>query len=90
MVTGALGNHTSGHQDCGVCRKAKAMLTLVGGREMDILYKHVGKVEEADSYEQAIQKIRTGITDQTNQCMARYKLMRETPQAGKAFSEWWP
>ena len=74
MATGALGNHTGGHQDCGVYRKAKSMLTLIGGREIDSLYKHVGKVEEGNSYEQAIQKIRTGITDQNNQCMARYKL----------------
>ena len=47
---GALGDHTVGHQACETCTRAKAMVTLIGGKEMDSLFRHVGKVMEADSY----------------------------------------
>ena len=57
---------------------------------MDSLFRHVGKVTGWDTYNQAVQKVKEGITAQTNQSMACYKLMRETPQAGKLFADWWP
>ena len=49
-ATVALGNHTEGHQDCATCTRAKVMVTLIGGKEMDSLFRHVGKVTEADNY----------------------------------------
>ena len=90
MATGTIGEHTENHHNCSACSKSKACLTLIGGREMDSLMKHVGKVLVEDSYDEAIAKVRRGITAQTNQCMARFKLMREMSQNGKQFSDWWP
>ena len=92
-TTGAAGAHINPHENyenCGACLKEKAMMTLIGGKEMDGLFKHTGMVVEADSYKNAIKKVRDGITAQTNQSMARFKLMREMPQSGRVFSEWWP
>ena len=66
------------------------MITLIGGKEMDELFKHTGRVSEANTYEEAITKVKDGITAQTNQSMARFKMMREMPQSGKVFSDWWP
>ena len=62
----ALARHTQGHTDCETCRRAKAMLALIGGKEMDGLIKHMGKVTDDDTYQQAINKIKTGIMAQTN------------------------
>ena len=89
-TTGAAGEHAVDHVDCGACKKEKAMMTLIGGKEMDRLFKHTGLVAVGDTYTAAIAKVRTGISAQTNQAMARFKLMREMPQAGRVFSEWWP
>ena len=44
----------------------------------------------ADTFLQAVQKIRTGILGQTNQTMTRYKLFQELPQDNVVFAEWWP
>ena len=89
-TTGAAGEHAEPHTNCGACLKQKAMMTLIGGKEMDGLFKHTGMVVEGDSYKNAVKKVRDGITAQTNQAMARFKLMREMPQSGRVFSEWWP
>ena len=61
-TTGAAGVHAADHTDCGACIKEKAMMTLIGGKEMDGLFKHTGIVVEADTYEAAIIKVRTGIS----------------------------
>ena len=66
------------------------MMTLIGGKEIDRLFKHTGIVAVDDTYTAAIAKVRTGISAQTNLAMARFKLMREIPQTGRVFSEWWP
>ena len=89
-TTSAAGDHSVNHATCGACKKEKAMITLIGGKEMDSLFKHVGKVVEGDKYEEAVEKVRQGITASTNQAMARFRLMREMPQAGEVFSVWWP
>ena len=66
------------------------MMTLIGGQDMDMLFTHTGLVGDADTYTDAIRKVRNAITAQTNQSMAIFKLMREMPQSGRVFSEWWP
>ena len=52
----------------------------------------VARVEAvpADTFEQAVSKIRKGIQGQTNQAMAKFKLFKEMPQRSKNFAEWWP
>ena len=44
----------------------------------------------ADTFVEAVNKIRKGIVGQTNQAMTRYKLFQELPQDGGIFAEWWP
>ena len=39
----------------------KAMLRSVGGKDMVSLFDHVGKVEDADTFDQAVTKIEEGI-----------------------------
>ena len=90
MATAALAAHTNRHMDCVACTRAKAMLALFCGKEMDSLMKHVSKVLEVDTYTQAINKVKAGIIAQTNQCKAQLKLMQEMSQGGQTFAEWWP
>ena len=78
-ITTALGTHSNEYINCDPCRKVKVMLVLIGGKEMDSLMKNMGKVVEADMYTQDVNKVRTGITAQTNQSMARFKLIPEMP-----------
>ena len=52
------------------------MLVLIGGKEVNSFVKHVGKVQAEDMYVQALEMMKAGITGQTNQSMACFKLMR--------------
>ena len=47
-------------------------MTLIGEKEMDILFKHVGEITTEDTYLEAIEEVKYFITAQTNQCMARF------------------
>ena len=67
----------------------KAMLRSVGGKDMVSLFDHVGKVEDADTFDQAVTKIEEAIKAQTNKAMAKYKLFMGLPQEGESFSTWW-
>ena len=69
--------------------KKKALIQSVGGADMIWLWDFIGKVEEQDTYLQAIQKIRTAITGQTNQAVMKYKLFMGMQQEDQAFSTWW-
>ena len=48
------------HMDCAECQKAKASLELFGDKEITRLFEHVGKVEEGDSYQAAVDKVSEG------------------------------
>ena len=85
-ATNADGDHADDHVNCSACIKQKAMLILIGGKEVDNVFKHVGMVVKEDTFQQAIKKIKDGISKQTNQSMARFKLMREMAQNGKSFT----
>ena len=56
---------------------------------MKSLFDHVGLVEAADTFDNAIQKITDGIKQQTNQATARFKLFQQMPQGGQHFAEWY-
>ena len=44
-TTGAAGDHVDPHNaSCGACLKEKAMMTLIGGQDMDMLFTHTGLV----------------------------------------------
>ena len=86
LATGVAGEHSADHVDCGICKKSKAMLELVGGWEM-ALFKHTGKVEEEDTYVRAMEKVANGIKSQTKQAMVRYKLFQQMKQGKKLFQQ---
>ena len=89
-ATNADGEHADDLVNCSACTKQKAMLILMGGKEVETLFKHVGMVAKEDTFQQAIKKIKDAISKETNQTMARFKLTREMAQNGKIFTEWWP
>ena len=94
-ATGQDGEHTEGHVQqggavCKGCKKAKSTLMLVGGREMIDLFKHTGKVEDLDTYSQAVTKVEEGIKKQTNQASAKFKLFQQMPQGDQPYSKWYP
>ena len=82
-------------------RQKVALLQAVGGPDMVDLVEEVGKVTlvataadvanevaavEADSFEQAIEKIRQGIVGKTNQAMSRLKLFQRMGQGTQKFA----
>ena len=89
VVPGAVPAHTDQHADCNGCSRSKVMLELLGGKEVDYLFKHVGNIQDKDTFDRTIQKISNGIKRQTNQAVARFKLFRQLPQGDKDFSSWY-
>ena len=69
-ATNVEGEHTINHAACGACKKAVAMLRLIGGEDMETLLVHIGLVEEEDTFDQVLEKVRAGIKKQTNQAVA--------------------
>ena len=55
-----------------------------------MLLDHTGKVLDTDSMNVAFEKVEMGIKGQTNQAVARHKLMRSINQGQKAFASWFP
>ena len=89
LATNIDGEHSEQHANCGACKKAKTTLCLVGGDDMKNLFDHVGLVEAADTFDNAIDKITNGTKRQTNQATARFKLFQQMPQSGQHFAEWY-
>ena len=52
------------------CKDAKELLILVGSIEVKTLFNHIGGVAEADSWEEALNKVSRGIVSQTSQAVA--------------------
>ena len=69
-------------------REKKSMLLFKGGDDMKNLFQYVGKVEDGDSYEQAIEKIKKGLSDRTNKVVQRNLLLADFPQGSKSFEKW--
>ena len=76
------------HEVCESCKQEKAIMLMLGGDEMEKLFDHVGKVQEEDTFQKALNKVQNGIKGLTNQATARYKLFQEMPQDGQVFSTW--
>ena len=60
-ATNAAGDHADNHVNCNSCKKAKSMLRLIGGREVEVLFKHTGMVVAGDSWTQILNKIKEGV-----------------------------
>ena len=80
-----------------------ALLQAVGGPDMVDMVEEVGKVVlvdtpeddvlgiaavTADTFEQAIGKIRDGVVGKTNQAMSRLKLFQQMAQGNQKFASW--
>ena len=81
-ATGVVGNHVSPEvagTPCQACDKAKNMLLLVGGEEVRILFDHVGRVQDTDSWQESLTKVSQGIKKQTKQEVAKFKWMQKMP-----------
>ena len=57
-ATNADGEHADDLVNCSACTKQKAMLILIGGKEVDTLFKHVGMVVREDTFQQAVKKMK--------------------------------
>ena len=66
----------------------KDMLIVEGGADMNDLFKHVGKVLNEDTYEQATEKIRRGLKGRGNRTSAVFKLFNSHPQGQQSFDSW--
>ena len=66
----------------------KAMTLLKGGKDMHTLFEHVGSVAEGETFEEAINKIRTQLTERTNKVVQRNMLLSNFPQGSKTFEKW--
>ena len=66
----------------------KAMTLLKGGKDMHSLFDHVGNVLEADTFDQAIEKIRNQLKERTNKVVWRNMLLSNFPQGSKSFEKW--
>ena len=66
----------------------KAMLLFKGGDDMKNLFEYVGRVEDSDSFDQAIEKIRNGLRKRTNKVVQRNMLFTDFPQGTKSFEKW--
>ena len=66
----------------------KSMTLLKGGKDMKVLFEHVGEVIATDTFDQAVQKIKDKLTARTNKTVQRNMLLCNNPQGGKSFEKW--
>ena len=69
-------------------KEKKAMLLFKGGDDMKSLFEYVGNVADADSFDEAIGKIREGLQKRTNKVVQRNMLFTDFPQGTKSFEKW--
>ena len=66
----------------------KDIIQLEGGLDMVDLFKHVGKVQDNDSYDEAMQKIRVALRGRGNRTAAVFKLFTGMAQGERTFDGW--
>ena len=66
----------------------KDLILVEGGEDMQNLFKHVGLVVDTDTYEEAVEKVRTALKKRGNRTSAVYKLFNGHPQGGQSFEAW--
>ena len=77
-------------EDITANNKKKSYLQIWGGDDMINLFEDEGKVEDADTFDQAVQKIEAALKGQISDVFPVYKLFCEMRQGKKSFSEWYP
>ena len=66
----------------------KDIIKLEGGLDMVDLFKHVGKVQDEDTYDEAMEKIRKALKGRGNRAAAVFKLFTGMAQGGRTFDLW--
>ena len=69
---------------CAGFRNAKMLLMLVGSTKTKMLFKHIGGVADADSWEEVLKKILEGIAGQTNQAKQSKEIEEITSSQGRS------
>ena len=64
----------------------KDIIQIEGGPDMQALFKHVGKVENGDTYNQAVDKIRNALKGRGNRMAVVHKLFFGMAQANQTFN----
>ena len=67
--------------------KKKDML-FKGGEEVQDLFKFVGKVLPGDTYDQAVETIKTALKGRGNRTSALFKLFHNHSQGSQSFDSW--
>ncbi len=66
----------------------KNILCVEGGTEMQELFKHKGKVQNDDTYEDAVRKIKEALKKRENRSTGVYRLFTALPQEKQTFDAW--
>ena len=69
-------------------KEKKDINRLEGGRDMVNLYKYVGRVNDEDSYDASLEKIRKALKGRGNRTAAVFKLFTGMPKGEKSFDAW--
>ena len=64
------------------------MLLFHGGDDMKDLFEHISAVNDTDTFDAAVTKIRTGLQGRTNNVVQRNLLLANYPQGTKSFERW--
>lgn len=66
----------------------KDLMIVEGGDDMQKLFKHVGLVEDGDTYDQAVNKIKIALKKRGNRTSAVFKLFNGHGQGSQSFESW--
>ena len=66
-------------------KEKKDIIRLEGGRDMVDLFKYVGRVNDEDSYNASLEKIRKALKGRGNRTAAVLKLFTGMPKGEKSF-----
>lgn len=66
----------------------KEKLLTWGGEDMKRLFFNTGKVVDEDTFDESIQKIKTGLMTKINTIQLMYKLFCDMPQNEQLFYDW--
>ena len=69
-------------------QERKDFIRIEGGDDMDDLFEHVGKIKDTDTYNDALDKIRTELKKQGNRTSAVFKLFNGHGQGQQSFDVW--
>ena len=69
-------------------KEKRALLLLKGGEDMRNLLEYVGKIAETDTFAQIVEKVKTGLSERTNEVVQRNLLFANFPQGKKSFEKW--